>query len=203
LGPVPLQIIAVLGVVTTGFGFTVTVMVKGVPGQEPDVEVGVTIYCTVPAVVLSGLISVWLIVDPEPALAPVMPPAIVPIVHVNVLATLAAKAMFVPVPLQIVFVVAVVTVGAGFTVTINVAGVPVHPFADGVIVIVAVIGVVVALVATNEGMSPDPLSASPMAGLSFVQVNVVPLTVPDKFVIGAIAPEQYAWLFTELTVAVG
>jgi hypothetical protein len=119
-----------------------------------------------------------------------MPPVIVPIVHVNVLVTLAVKAMLVPTPLQIVFVAEVATVGAGFTVTVKVVGVPVHPFADGVIVIVAVIGVVVVLVATNEGISPDPPSARPMAGLSFVQVNVVPLTIPDKFVIGAIAPEQ-------------
>ncbi len=53
-------------------------------------------------------------------------PVIVPIVHVNVLATLAVKAMFVPVPLQIVFVAAVVTVGAGFTVTVIVREVPGH-----------------------------------------------------------------------------
>ena len=55
-----------------------------------------------------------------------MPPVIVPIVHVNVLATLAVKAMFVPAALQIVFVAAVVTVGAGFTVTVIVRGVPGH-----------------------------------------------------------------------------
>ena len=55
-----------------------------------------------------------------------MPPVIVPIVHVNVLATLAVKAMFVPAALQIVFVAAVVTVGAGFTVTIIVRGLPGH-----------------------------------------------------------------------------
>ena len=58
LGPVPLQVVAVLAVVTTGFGFTVTVIVKGVPGHEFTVEVGVTTYCTVPAVVLLGLVSV-------------------------------------------------------------------------------------------------------------------------------------------------
>jgi hypothetical protein len=58
LGPVPLQVVAVLVVVTTGLGFTVTVMVKGVPEHEFTVEVGVTIYCTVPAVVLLGLVSV-------------------------------------------------------------------------------------------------------------------------------------------------
>ena len=119
-----------------------------------------------------------------------MPPAIVPIVHVNVLATLAVKAMFVPAAPQIVFVAAVVTVGAGFTVTVNVAGVPAHPFADGVTVMVAVMGEVVALVAVNEGISPDPLGARPMAVLSFAQVKVVPLTGPDKFVIGAITPAQ-------------
>ena len=58
LGLVPLQVVAVLAVVTTGFGFTVTVIVKGIPAQEPDVEVGVTIYCTVPAAVLLGLVSI-------------------------------------------------------------------------------------------------------------------------------------------------
>ena len=81
-----------------------------------------------------------------------MPPVIVPIVHVNVLATLAVKAMFVPVPLQIVFVAAVVTVGEGFTVTVNVTGVPAHPFADGVTVMVAVMGDVVVFEAKNEGI---------------------------------------------------
>ena len=58
LGPAPLQVVAVLAVVTTGFGFTATVIVKGVPGHEFTVEVGVTTYCTVPAVVLLGLVSV-------------------------------------------------------------------------------------------------------------------------------------------------
>ena len=119
-----------------------------------------------------------------------MPPVIVPIVHVNVLATLAVRAMLVPVPLQIVFVAAVVTVGAGFTVTMNVAGVPVHPFADGVTVSVAVIGEVVALLAANEGISPEPLAARPMSVLLFIHVRVVPLTAPDKFVIGAVTPAQ-------------
>jgi hypothetical protein len=44
LGPVPLQIVAVLAVVTEGFGFTVTVIVYGVPAQLPVVAVGITIY---------------------------------------------------------------------------------------------------------------------------------------------------------------
>jgi len=119
-----------------------------------------------------------------------MPPVIVPIVHVNALATLAVKAMFVAVPLQIVFVAAVVTIGAGFTVTVNVVGAPVHPFPDGVTVMFAVIGAVVTLVAVNDGILPELPAARPIAMLLFVQANVVPLTGPDKFVIDVIAPVQ-------------
>ena len=44
--------------VKTGVGFTVTVMVKAAPAQDPVVAVGVTKYCTVPAVALLGLVNV-------------------------------------------------------------------------------------------------------------------------------------------------
>ena len=74
--------------------------------------------------------------------------------------------------------------------TVNVVGVPVHPFAVGVTVIVAVSGDVVAFVAVKEGILPDPFPARPIDDLLFVQVNVVPLTGPDKLVIGATAPAQ-------------
>ena len=96
----------------------------GEPVHEPPVEVGVTIYCTVPPVVLLGLVSAWLIVEPEPALAPVILPVIVPMVQVKVLATLAVKLMFGLLPLQVLAVLAVVTTGLGFTVTVIVKGVP-------------------------------------------------------------------------------
>ena len=56
-----------------------------------------------------------------------MPPVTVPMVHVNVLATLAVKVIAVPAPLQIVFVAAVVTVGAGRIVTVIVKAVPIQP----------------------------------------------------------------------------
>ena len=56
-GPAPLQMLAVLLVKTTGDGFTVTVIVKGVPGHEPVVDAGVTIYATVPVNVLLGFVS--------------------------------------------------------------------------------------------------------------------------------------------------
>lgn len=65
-----------------------------------------------------------MILVPEPALAPVIPPVTVPMVHVNVLGTLAVNEIFGPVPLQVDAVFAVVTTGVGFTVTVIVYGDP-------------------------------------------------------------------------------
>ena len=75
-------------------------------------------------------------------------------------------------------------------VIVNVFGAPVQPFAVGVTVIVAAIGEVVALVAVNEGILPEPLAARPIDVLLFVHVNVVPLTGPEKLVIDVVAPVQ-------------
>jgi hypothetical protein len=83
------------------------------------VDVGVTRYSTVPAVALLGLVSVCAIVLPEPALAPVIPPAIVPIVHANELGAVAVKGIFVAVLLQIAAVAGTpVIAGVGSTVTV-------------------------------------------------------------------------------------
>jgi hypothetical protein len=117
-GDVPLHILAVAAFVTTGFGYTVTVIVNAAPAHNPVVDVGVTRYWTVPVAELLGLVSTWLIVDPEPALAPVIPPVMIPIVQENVLGVLAVNAMFGPVPLHVLAVEAFVTEGAGFTVTV-------------------------------------------------------------------------------------
>jgi hypothetical protein len=94
------QMDAVFAVVTTGVGFTVIVMVNGAPTQPPVVDVGVTIYCTDPALVLLALVSTWLIVDPDPALAPVIPTEVEPIVHEKLLGTEAVRLMLGFVPLQ-------------------------------------------------------------------------------------------------------
>ena len=59
-----------------------------------------------------------MIAFPLPALAPVIPPVIVPIVHVNVLEAVAAKDIFGLVPLQIATAFAFVTTGVGLTVTV-------------------------------------------------------------------------------------
>lgn len=62
------------------------------------------------------------------------------------------------------------TVGVGFTVKVNEAGVPTHPFAVGVTVMFEVIGAVPLLVALNGAIFPLPLLASPMDVLLFVQL---------------------------------
>jgi len=61
---------------------------------------------------------------PAPALAPVTPPVMAPIVHEKVLITLAVKVIFGPVPLQMLTAGALVTTGLGLTVTVIVKGVP-------------------------------------------------------------------------------
>ena len=70
-------------------------------------------YCTEPAVALPGLVSTWLMLLPVPALAPVIPPEIAPMVHENVLGAVAASAMFGLVALQIATAAGLVTAGVG------------------------------------------------------------------------------------------
>jgi hypothetical protein len=81
------------------------------------VEVGVTIYSIDPAVASLGFVSVWLIVDPDPALTPLIVPVLVPRVHVKVLLISDVSVIFVLSPEQIVLVFDVVTEGKGFTTT--------------------------------------------------------------------------------------
>jgi hypothetical protein len=59
-----------------------------------------------------------LIVPPEPALAPVIPPTFVPMVQANVLGALDVSVMLGLVALHIDAVGAFVTAGVGFTVTV-------------------------------------------------------------------------------------
>jgi hypothetical protein len=87
------------------------------------VDVGVMMYSTEPAVALLGLVSVWFSIVPDPALAPVIPPVMVPIVHAKVEGVLEVSVRFGLVLLQIESVAPLVTTGVGFTVTVIVKGV--------------------------------------------------------------------------------
>ena len=62
------------------------------------------------------------------------------------------------------------TVGIGFTVMTKVIGVPEQLFALGMTVIVPAIGLVPALVATNEGILPVLPKPKPMAVFELAQV---------------------------------
>lgn len=127
LGSVPLQILAIALVVIAGAGFTVRVIVKATPEHEPVVEVGVIIYCTVPATELLEMINVWLMLVPEPMLVPITAPVIVPIVHAKALVVVAVNEILGLMPLQIAAVAALLIAGVGFTVTVIATAVlPIH-----------------------------------------------------------------------------
>jgi len=74
------------------------------------------------------------------------------------------------VPLHNTWLATGFTIGVGFTVMVNVTGVPGQTPNTGVTVMCAVIGPLVALVVTNGSISPVPLAARPMPVLLFVQL---------------------------------
>ena len=80
---------------------------------------------------------------------------------------------------------------------------PLQPLISGVTVTVAVTGVVPLLKAVKVGIDPDPLVASPIDAVLFVQLNIVPVIVPVKFIAAVADWLQTVWLFTAATVGVG
>jgi hypothetical protein len=74
------------------------------------------------------------------------------------------------------------------TVIVKVCGVPVQPFTVGVTVMVAITGAAPGLIAANAAMFPLPLAASPIEGVLFTQLKVVPLTEPEKITAAVFAP---------------
>jgi hypothetical protein len=73
---------------------------------------------------------------------------------------------------------------------LNVRGVPTHPFADGVTVMVATTLVVPTLAAVKEGMLPVPLPARPMDGVLLTHAKVVPTTGPEMGIAAVVTPLQ-------------
>lgn len=79
------------------------------------------------------------------------------------------------------------TLGVGLTVIVKICEAPGQPLAVGVTVMVAVTGALVMLTAVNAGICPLPLAAKPIELLLFVQVKLVPLTAPAKFIASVVA----------------
>jgi hypothetical protein len=127
-----------------------------------------------------GAAPAFVAVNPAIFPAPLAPKpiAVLELVHANVApATLLVNAVVaIAAPAHTVMFAGTVTLGVGLTVMVYVTGVPGHPAAVGVTVIVEVIGVVPALAEVNAGVFPAPLAPSPIAVFEFVHANVVPAT---------------------------
>lgn len=93
--------------------------------------------------------------------------------------------------------------GVGLTVIANVLGIPGHPAADGVTVIVAITGVLPVLVAVKAFISPVPLAARPIDVLLFVQLKVVPVTAPVNVIEVVVEPLHNAWFTGWFTSGLG
>lgn len=112
---------------------------------------------------------------------------------------------FVAVPLHNICSNTAFTVGIGFTVMVNVIGLPVQVVPPlvylGVTVMVPVNGAPVVLVDTKFRL-PAPLAARPMAGLLLVQLYTVPATGPLKAWV-TVAPAHTVWFATAFTDGIG
>ncbi len=176
------------------------VNVTGVPLQPPVAGVTVMVDVTGAA---PGLVAVNEPILPVPLAA--RPMDVLLLVQVYVVPAMAPVKLIGDVgdPEQSVWLPTGFTVGLGFTVMVNVTGVPVQPPATGVTVMVDVTGEVPALVAVNEPMLPVPLAARPMEVLLLVQLYVVPATAPVKLTAAVAAPAHKVWLPTGFTVGMG
>ena len=201
---IPTQSVWFTCVAIIGVGLTLMVNVIGVPWQP--LARGVTVI-----VAMTGELVAFVAVK-----APILP---VPLAARPILVLLFVQLNVVPATAPVKFTGVVVapahktwlatafTVGVGFTVIVNVIGVPAHGTPPvlllGVTVIVATAGAVTALRAVKLGMLPVPLAARPILVLLFVQLKVVPATAPVKFTEAVGAPLHTAWLATAVTVGIG
>jgi len=191
------QIVCEAGVaVACGVGFTITVAVIDGPVQVTPalVKLGVMVKVTVCGTLLL-LVRMPVIGVPEPLAGMPVTITLLSLIQLNTVPTTFPVSAIgvIAVVLQIVCDDGVATAfGIGFTTTVAVKVGPGHPFADGVMVNVTVIGAKVVFVSDPLIGVPAPLAGIPVtvATLSLTHVYVVPATGPLN-TIGVIAlPEQ-------------
>lgn len=175
----------------TGVGFTVIVAVIGVPAQllanGVMVIVAVTGVDPVLIAVNDGMFPAPEAANPIEVLLFVQLNVAPLILDVRVIAEVAE-------PLHTACVAGVATaIGVGLTVIVAVIAGPKQPPAKGVIVIVAVTGVVPGLTAVKDGTLPLPDAVSPIEVLLLVHVNVVPFTGLVRAIIVLALPLQTVW----------
>jgi hypothetical protein len=183
----PLHTTCVAGIASAvGVGLTVIVAVIGVPVQP--LAVGVIVIVAVTGV-LPLFVAVKDAISPVPEAA--RPIEVVLLVQVKTvpLTALVKVIALVEALLQTDCVDGpAIASGVGSTVIVVVIGVPVQPLATGVTVIVAVTGLVPVFTAVNVGIVPVPEAPNPIVVLLFVQLNVVPFTIPLKAIATVDAP---------------
>jgi hypothetical protein len=131
-----------------------------------------------------ALVRVWAILAPFPSANPVAVPEVRAAVQVKVVPAVALDSAMPVVPPEQISCEAGVAVaaGMGLTVTTTVMSVPMHPFAEGVMVYVTVAGSGVALMSVWVMLFPFP-SENPDAFPELsaaVQVNVAPAVVLES-----------------------
>ena len=206
----PVKFIALVGAVlhiawlagwaTLGVGFTVIVKNLALPGQP--FAIGVTVMKPV-AGKTPVLTPVKDGIFPEPLAA--KPIEVLSLVQLKpVPLTVPEKFITPTVPLlQTVWFDGCTTFGVGFTVIVNVRAVPGQIPSAGVTVIVAIALTLPLLTAVKAGISPLPLAARPIEGLLFVQLKVVPLTVPVNAIAFVVAPLHNSWFAGWVTLGIG
>lgn len=174
-----LHAVSLFGTTISGVGLTVMVKFCAGPGQ-PFAK-GVTVMVAVTGA-LVVLIAVNDGISPVPFAARPIEGSL--LVQLKEVVPTEPVKLTMPVgnPLHTARLAGTNTLGIGFKVIVKIAGAPVHPFADGVTVIIAVTGTLLLLMPTKDGILPLPLAARPIEGSLFVQLKVVPKTAPVKFI---------------------
>jgi hypothetical protein len=172
--------------VTTGIGLTVIVALTGVP-MHPLAD-GAMLYTACPGVE-DAAVSVWEIKLPAPSEAPFT--SVVATVQENSIpVTLLVRVIAVVPPEQNSIVAGVaVTSGIGLTVTMMFTGIPLHPFAEGIIVYVTEPGTLPVVCRFCEIKEPVPEVAPETPVAEALHVNVVPPTLPVSPTV-KVVPEQ-------------
>lgn len=207
----PLHTVWLATAFTDGIGFTVIVNVIGTPGQlTPPVYTGVTVMVATWATFVA-LVATKLAILPVPDAA--RPIDVLLLVQLyTVPGTLPLKLMAAVLdPLHNTWLATGLTSGVGFTVMVNVIGVPLQLMPPlvytGVTVIVATTGLKPIFTAVNEGMLLVPLAASPIDGVVLDHTNdsapVGPVVGLVKLIAAVGEPLHTTWLATGLTIGVG
>ena len=189
---------------TDGVGFTVIVKLTAVPPQPVDDGVTVMV-AVIGAVVL--LVAVKLAMLPVPDAASPMAVLLLVQLYVEPGGNPLNTTADVDAPLHSIWLAGWLTTAVGFTVIVKLLVGPLQlmpPLVNvGVIVIVAVCGVVPVLIATNDGIVAVPLAASPMLVLLFVQLYTVPATGPVIVTAAVAVALHTVWLAIAFTDGVG